>query len=442
MSAEQTQQTTHAPMQEDETQQPAAPTVPTVPAATAPPTQLDIVLAQLAATQALISNALTAIANREGPARNPVTKPEPFDGTRAQARQFLNQFTNWARSEGRPMNVVNRETGGKEADSTEWIQAVLSLLRGKAGTWASSVLQAIERNTTDPTVPYPYGGTWAGFLQAYHQRFLPGNEAGAARMELNTIVQGKGTVADYAGRFREVSDRTNLDDVALIDKFENGMTTQSKEWMGQSLIALDISLHPTTLAAYAQRAAKADYTMRRIRGDPRVSAQRTVADPNAMEIDATRTGPFRSAPRAAQPAQTQGNGRTVDDHQRLMHGRCYGCGSRDHLKRDGNHGTTRCQYCERFGHIQTVCLDRFLGRERGRGNRQPRQRVAATAEAPFSLFNDDTPAQISATIPAVAVAPAPAPAPAVPTGLDALVNAMNAQTSVLAAFTAARQDFQ
>ncbi|EAU82797.2 hypothetical protein CC1G_10916 [Coprinopsis cinerea okayama7 len=84
-----------------------------------------------------------------------------------------------------------------------------------------------------------------------------------------------------------------------------------------------------------------------------------------------------------------------------MRGRCFGCGSSAHIKKDGNHGSLRCNHCQRLGHSANVCQDKFMGYPPGRGLTQHR-RVAATQEAPFSLFDDSsTPAAtIAATSPA------------------------------------------
>ena len=86
-----------------------------------------------------------------------------------------------------------------------------------------------------------------------------------------------------------------------------------------------------------------------------------------------------------------------------MKGRCYGCGSKDHVKANGNHGGTKCPYCARNGHVEAVCQDKYLGLARNRGANPRRQRVAGTTTGgAFSLFPEEA-----------AAAPAPpSPAPA------------------------------
>ena len=56
-----------------------------------------------------------------------------------------------------------------------------------------------------------------------------------------------------------------------------------------------------------------------------------------------------------------------------MQGKCYGCGSTNHVKKDGGHDREICNYCRRVGHRELVCMDKFL-------KKTPAQRVAANTE--------------------------------------------------------------
>ena len=62
--------------------------------------------------------------------------------------------------------------------------------------------------------------------------------------------------------------------------------------------------------------------------------QATGLDPNAMDIDATRTD--KAGP----------NGRTVAQFLRAMNGKCFGCGSTQHTKKDGRHERDLCAWCK------------------------------------------------------------------------------------------------
>ena len=86
-------------------------------------------------------------------------------------------------------------------------------------------------------------------------------------------------------------------------------------------------------------------------------------DPNAMDIDATAT-----------ERQIR---RTDEEYRRMMRGRCYGCGSRNHRKADGHHERDICRYCGLTGHLENVCRCKYLGL-----TRKPTQQVAATESIP------------------------------------------------------------
>jgi hypothetical protein len=47
-----------------------------------------------------------------------------------------------------------------------------------------------------------------------------------------------------------------------------------------------------------------------------------------------------------------------------MKGRCFGCGSKDHAKADGNHDCKVCHHCKKTGHHSTVCFAKYMGKEK------------------------------------------------------------------------------
>jgi hypothetical protein len=56
-----------------------------------------------------------------------------------------------------------------------------------------------------------------------------------------------------------------------------------------------------------------------------------------------------------------------------MRGKCFGCGSGQHARKDGNHDRDLCAYCKRVGHREVVCMDKFIGKSKS-------QKVVATDE--------------------------------------------------------------
>lgn len=82
--------------------------------------------------------------------------------------------------------------------------------------------------------------------------------------------------------------------------------------------------------------------------------QQHSADPDAMDISAGTSG--------------SGNGKTREDWRKALCGKCYGCGSDEHMIAKGcpsKHAI--CQWCKKVGHNSAVCMTRYLGRPRNDG---------------------------------------------------------------------------
>lgn len=340
-------------------------------------------LAGLLAKMDTLVTALTAQKNAATTNKSTVQRPAPFKSGTNDARRYLQYFILWARVQGSPMNE------GTTVNAKHWISAFLSGLEGEAATWASQHLEEMMKYyakdaSTRTDADFPCGGDWNTFVQEFKTRFFAADDALAAQRELETISQGTRSVADYAAKFQEVSGRTGLSDTDLIVRFNKGLAHKPKEWLTLAYLQKP---KPKTLSDLVKAAIEIDFAMRGVSREGGKTAT-AAADPYAMEIDANRTG---------------GNGRTRDDFMREMRGKCFGCGSSNHVKRNGNHGSTKCNYCGRLGHVERVCQDRFLGLNKGRGNRTG-QRVAATSE--FSLFPEDTPTASTASTTASTSAPA------------------------------------
>jgi hypothetical protein len=75
------------------------------------------------------------------------------------------------------------------------------------------------------------------------------------------------------------------------------------------------------------------------------------SDPNAMQVDATRQDNSGN--------KTQKNRGSYIKH---MQGKCYGCGSDKHTKKDGNHERDVCNHCGKTGHRSPVCFTKYIGK--------------------------------------------------------------------------------
>jgi hypothetical protein len=79
------------------------------------------------------------------------------------------------------------------------------------------------------------------------------------------------------------------------------------------------------------------------------------SDPNAMQVDTTRTGGT---------SNNNSNGPKKDraSYMKHMQGKCYGCGSTQHTKKDRGHERDICNHCGKVGHRSTVCFAKYVGK--------------------------------------------------------------------------------
>jgi hypothetical protein len=90
--------------------------------------------------------------------------------------------------------------------------------------------------------------------------------------------------------------------------------------------------------------------------------------PDAMDIDASR-----------QEASNKKEKHTRGTYIKWMQGKCYGCGSKEHNKKDGNHERDVCNHCGKTGHRTPVCFTKYLGKA---GQQSRANATAEEAETP------------------------------------------------------------
>ncbi|KAF5351407.1 hypothetical protein D9757_014519 [Collybiopsis confluens] len=312
-----------------------------------------------------------------------MNKPDLFKGqSSTEARRFLAQFLAWA-SEQPDLKNNHGKT----------IKSALGFLTDKAADWATPYLNEYNNGRV------PFAGLWPNFVAAFKLCFKSVDPEMEARAAIETIHQGKGqSAAEYSQHFKDVGGRTGLSDADLLGRFQSSLLPEIR----RNLVIVNIAQgRAPTLEEAIRRAISIDVFLR----DPSMkdrSSQRpaafthTPADPYAMEIDANSTRPS--------------NGNTREGFMAPMRGRCYGCGSQSHEKRNCTHKEATCHFCARKGHLESVCQDKFMGLERGRGKRQQprRQQVSANTGAPFSLFPDEQ-VQIASSMPTPQAASPPVP---------------------------------
>ena len=282
-----------------------------------------------------------------------VARPKPWDGKGdlAAARHFLVAFSNWAMSQKEKMNDPHIGAPGHFlCQDIDWIQAALNLMEGDTRTWVLPALEKMGKGTV------PYNCDWDDFMEEFTWWFIPLDPAEAAREAIKKLRQGNHSVAEYKARFDEHSGLTGWSQVDLRTRFYDGLSDAIKD-------ALAISDRPIqTLSLLVDAAQVLDTRLRQRKAEKKGqtfhNTQGQARDPMAMDIDASRQ-------QASKPQQKQGEEkRTRQTFLKVMKGRCFGCGSKDHSKADGGHEKETCHHCQKPGHRQNVCFDRYIGRDK------------------------------------------------------------------------------
>jgi hypothetical protein len=320
-------------------------------------------MADLAAAMATLAQVSTMqLANNLSKAKS-VQKPSPFKGEHgSDARRFLAAFTMWGMVQGTALNVVDQQGNAVDRRDTEWIRAALSYLQDDASIWASPAMEEFANGRV------PFDGQWETFREQFKARFETVDEAVDAKEKLRVLWQDSSTVPEYAALFKELMARTGYSSTDLRDRFYEHLSTRIKDELvhtARPIRTLDelITVGSDIDVRVRQRRAERDRekkcsgvstgttsTQSSLPTAPFVSP---TTEPVAMDLDATRTR---------------------EEFLRRMRGRCFGCGSTAHARKDGNHDRDLCTHCKRVGHREVVCMEKFVGKPKG-------QKAAATGEA-------------------------------------------------------------
>jgi hypothetical protein len=330
----------------------------------APPTpmeQLADAMAHLAEISAL--HLATSVSKTSS-----VMKPVPFKGESGDdARRFLAGFHLWAMTQGTGMNVVDHQGVAVRRRDLEWIRAVLSFMESDAAVWASPAMEQFAEGRI------PFGGNWGLFQDEFKARFEAVDEAIDAKEKLRALYQGLSSVPEYTAHFKQLMTRTRYSSADLRDRYYDHLSSRIKDELvhsGRETDDFDDLVRVATKIDTRVRQRRAEKERERPRSGVTTGAPTTrvpppaptftttsATDPNMMNVDATHTR---------------------DEYLRRMRGRCFGCGSLGHNKKDGNHERDLCRHCKRTGHREAVCMDKFVGRSQS-------QKAAATEDDSFSL---------------------------------------------------------
>jgi hypothetical protein len=265
----------------------------------------------------------------------------------------------WAMAQGTGMNIVDEHGEAVGRRDTEWIRTVLSFMQDDAAVWAAPAMESFAERVV------PFGGQWVRFHDDFRARFETVDEATDAKEKLRALWQNTSSVPEYAAQFKQLMARTRYSLVDLRDRFYKHLAVRIKDALVNTdrrigtfdelvLVATDIDTRMRQRRAEKEREKPRTSTLPSFTTAP-VQSSSTAApavDPSVMDVDATRMR---------------------DEFIRRMRGRCFGCGSSSHTKKDGGHERDLCAHCKRVGHREVVCMEKFMKRPK-------KQQVAATEE--------------------------------------------------------------
>lgn len=305
-----------------------------------------------------------------------IQKPTPFKGTSsADARRFLAAFAAYAFSTG-PLLNERGDDGRFHRHDQKWIFSALSFLQDDAAIWATPYMERISGATPEER---PFNDNYELFRAAFRSRFETSDEAVDAKDALRLLHQENKTVPEYAAKFKELMSRTGYSEADLRDRFYEHLASRIKDELvhtARPIGTLDELIAVATDLDVRIRQRKAEKAREQGKFAPTPKYTTTTPatpfvtkDPNAMDIDASHTR---------------------ESFLKSMTGKCFGCGSTAHSKRDGNHERDLCAWCGRTGHRETVCRAKYMGQPK-------KQRVAATEEAPSDSAAPASEATVSAS---------------------------------------------
>ena len=276
-----------------------------------------------------------------------VARPKAWTGKggSTEARHFLAAYCNWASSQGEGLNDYDAVRNVFIINEKWWISAVLNLMDKDAHTWALPYLEELGRGKL------PFKGDWAEFEATFMQRFMPQDLQEVAHEALKNIKQGKQTVVEYMSKFDQYTMQTGWSDADHRTQYYNSLSDKVKDSMAitDRPIATFEELRKVALIPdqqICQREAK-----KKGQTFSNMSQGTSSCHPDAMEVDASCQG-----------NQSSNKKRTHKSYLVTMKGRCFGCGSKEHNKKDRNHEHNVCHHCGKAGHRSMVCLSKYMGK--------------------------------------------------------------------------------
>lgn len=195
--------------------------------------------------------------------------PDIFSGNLAKSEEFLVSLALYFMGKG------DNYTDGQK------VTIALSYMKGgTAGQWAKrKVLQYVKDGCQ----------SWDDFLADFQAAFSDPDPAWTARSKMDLLKQGSSSAEEYVSSFREIMDATGYGSVALIEKFERGLS--------KSLVdrIYTLSEMPVSLEQWMSSALKFDRQWRRREQRFRAATTQSHIQPKPPSTPAVSTNPPRQA---------------------------------------------------------------------------------------------------------------------------------------------------
>ena len=158
-------------------------------------------------------------------------------------------------------------------------------------------------------------------------------------------------MAEFMAKFDQHTSQTGWSAADHHQRFYDGLNDHIKDTL--SYTDLPIS----TFKELRNAASKLDKCMHQREPEKRGTSSQSTStnapqkDPNAMDIDTSCQ---------TQQSSSGGNQLNRQTYLKWMTGKCFGCGSKDHAKKDGGHEHDICNHCRKTGHRGPICFSKYM----------------------------------------------------------------------------------
>lgn len=275
-----------------------------------------------------------AKAMQEGAAKGPAKRsekiglvPSKFKGEKSDARQFLTALRSYLQSNEDTYNTEEKKLG-----------LCFSLMEGKAGQWIEPYMEETMdksgSDTEDDDNDNFLMTSLDTFLERFRDMWFSHDKTADARVKMEKLYQGTGSMADYASAFSLLTGPTGYDNTYLRERYRKGLTQEIRQTIGGW--DRDMSTYTKIRdAAFKAESQKEEFTGKHHHQS------------NSSTTPATTRGNWRSAPSSSSTSSptTDPNAMVVDATAFI----CYNCYEEGHKASDCKNAKKPFRRVERKG---------------------------------------------------------------------------------------------